>query len=76
MLKGGETFTKYGKKGNPHKRLIRLSDDEKTLIWKNVSGCNILCKPRSINLTDVYKYMIFYKIDSRCLYRHKLSNFR
>lgn len=60
MLKLGETFTKYGKKGNPHKRLIKLSDDEKRLIWKNISGCNILCKQRSINLADVNKNKLFF----------------
>jgi len=54
MLKAGEVFIKYGNKGRPHHRLVQLSQDEKRIVWRKISGCNIFCKSRSINLSDVY----------------------
>ncbi len=37
ILKNGFLFLKYGKYGNPHERLVYLSDDEKTLEWKDAN---------------------------------------
>lgn len=65
MLKKGEIFTKYGNKGRPHPRMVQLSQDEKKLIWRKVTGCSLFCKTRSINLSDVIillKNFIFKKI--------------
>ncbi len=53
MLKKGEVFTKYGNKGTPHPRLVQLTQDEKRIIWRKVTGCNIFCKTRSINISEV-----------------------
>ena len=58
MLKQGEIFIKYGNKGSPHPRLVQLSQDEKRIVWRKISGCNIFCKIRSINLADVVIYLI------------------
>jgi len=62
MLKTGEIFIKYGNKGRPHPRLVQLSQDEKRIVWRKVSGCNIFCKTRSINLTDVIDYFYLLKL--------------
>ena len=68
MLKKGESFIKYGNKGNPHTRLVQLTQDEKKIIWKNNTGCKIFCHIKSINVSDVNFLFIF--LDKRCLFRN------
>jgi len=38
MLKTGENFVKYGRRGAPHNRFVYVSQDMKYLVWcvKNV----------------------------------------
>jgi hypothetical protein len=69
-------FIKYGKKGTPHKRYVKLTDDGRYIIWRNISGCNIFSKINQIKLTDVninininFIYLI-YNIDKRYLLRN------
>jgi hypothetical protein len=62
MLKKGEVFTKYGNNGSPHPRLVQLTQDEKKIVWRKITGCNIFCKTRSINLSDVTKHFFLYLI--------------
>lgn len=53
VLKDGEIFTKYGKMGNPHLRFVKLSDDEKKIVWYTLSGCKIFKKTKFIDVSDV-----------------------
>jgi hypothetical protein len=39
MLKAGQTFLKYGKKGEPHLRFVYLSKNEESLNWKPLTCC-------------------------------------
>lgn len=61
MLQKGESFIKYGKKGNPHRRFVRLSNDGRHIIWRNINGCgcNIFTKTKQIKISDV-KFFIFF----------------
>ena len=53
MLKFGETFIKYGNSGDPHHRIVKLSDDEKFLIWNSASGCRLFKKNKFIEIIDI-----------------------
>jgi hypothetical protein len=77
LLQKGEMFTKYGKKGTPHKRFVKLTDDRRFLIWRNMSGCNIFSKINQIKLTEVniiykiiLKFYLLLIIDKRYLLRN------
>ena len=53
MLKSGEKFTKYGKKGDPHERFVFLSSDEKNFYWKKEGGCSIFSKEGKIPVKEL-----------------------
>ena len=55
MLQKGEMFIKYGKKGSPHKRYVKLSNDGKCIMWRNMTGCNIFTKIKQIKISEVIK---------------------
>ena len=53
LLKQGETFIKYGRKGNSHFRFIKLTKDEDKIIWKKVSTCSFFSFTHYIATKDV-----------------------
>jgi hypothetical protein len=53
ILKQGEVFTKYGKYGNPHLRFVKLTDDERRIVWHPVSGCGLLSRPKFLEVSEV-----------------------
>jgi hypothetical protein len=78
-IKEGTVFTKYGEYGKPHSRMVKLSQDEKRLIWYPIDGCGIFKSTKSLEVSeilDVYigssaskifqKYNIPLDFDSHC----------
>lgn len=53
LLKAGEVFIKYGNYGNPHLRVVKLTEDEKRLTWYTQSSCSIFKKVKFLEVTDV-----------------------
>jgi len=45
----GSKFTKYGRTGNPHLRLVYLNDDETEILWKDPNSNE---KPRKLLIKD------------------------
>lgn len=64
MMKKGDSFTKYGRGGNPHLRIVYLSEDEKSIKFKAVN-CGIFSGEKSIEINDVkinkynFRFQIF-----------------
>lgn len=78
MLKEGEFFTKYGNKGDPHKRKVFLSDDSKYICWNNPT-CSYFSSVKKIPIlelkncyfgiqqSDIFgKYKIGKEFESNC----------
>lgn len=53
MLKKGEVFTKYGKHGDPHPRMVKLSEDEKKIMWFTLGSCSIFKKTKFIEVSEI-----------------------
>jgi hypothetical protein len=53
MLKNGEVFTKYGKHGDPHPRMVKLSEDEKRIMWFTLGSCSLFKKTKFIEVSDI-----------------------
>ena len=80
LLKTGQVFIKYGNYGNPHYRLVKLTDDEKKLTWEAISSCSIFSRTKylaTIDVNNIYmgysnskifeKYKIPPEFDSCCI---------
>lgn len=52
----GTEFLKYGRFGNPHKRLVSLDSTKSTIIWRDPKTPTE--KPRSIQCTDIKEVII------------------
>lgn len=53
MLKHGEIFIKYGNFGDPHPRIVKLSEDEKRLIWHSTGSCTFFKKNKFVEISDI-----------------------
>jgi hypothetical protein len=57
LLRQGEIFTKYGNKGNPHPRFVKLVDNDTKIVWKQLNVCSLFRKRKYIEvsqISDVY----------------------
>jgi hypothetical protein len=80
LLRRGEMFTKYGNKGTPHLRFVKLVEGDSKIIWKELNMCSIIKRIKCIEVKyfkDVYigtsnsdvlqKYNIPLDYDQCCL---------
>jgi hypothetical protein len=52
-LRRGEIFTKYGNKGNPHLRFVKLTDNDTKIIWKEINVCSLLKRNKYLEVRDL-----------------------
>ena len=53
ILQKGETFLKFGKLGEPHKRFVYVSDDERNLFWCKLKDGNRRSKIRCLPCSSI-----------------------
>ena len=53
MLVKGEIFTKYGKFGEPHLKVISVTPDLSKIIWKVPSACSLVTPLKEMEVIDV-----------------------
>lgn len=58
MMKKGEVFTKYGRHGEPHPRIISISPDLSKITWKVPSACSMFTPVKQIEVIDVNAHLI------------------
>jgi len=58
MLIKGEIFTKYGKHGEPHLKVISVTPDLSKVMWRVPTACQILTPIKQIEVIDVSLYKI------------------
>ena len=59
ILRKGEIFLKYGKRGKPHLKFVKLSDDGTEIRWRYKSVCaNIFNRTKSIPIGEIKEVYI------------------
>eukprot|EP00357_Protocruzia_adherens_P030422 CAMPEP_0114996366 /NCGR_PEP_ID=MMETSP0216-20121206/14262_1 /TAXON_ID=223996 /ORGANISM="Protocruzia adherens, Strain Boccale" /LENGTH=1486 /DNA_ID=CAMNT_0002360545 /DNA_START=178 /DNA_END=4638 /DNA_ORIENTATION=+ len=65
----GSIFTKYGRRGKPKARKVRLSDDHEYIFWKDISTAE---KERYILVKDIYDVIVG-STGTRVMCRNKID---